>query len=189
MERTVHEAVSGAASGAGSLLLVERSRPGVLDRAARDAAGQDADVLRARARGGDGACAPFDVARELFGPAVAALGPGEREAILVGAPRLAEPLLTPGGDPQPPPGGEVATIHGFYWLAANLADRRPLVLLVEDAHRADLPSLRLCLYLAQRIEELPVVLVLETAPGAADEPTGPLAALAAQRHARRVTGP
>jgi len=33
-------------------------------------------------------------------------------------------------------------MHGLYWLAANLALRRPVVLAVDDLHWADVPSLQ-----------------------------------------------
>jgi len=42
-------------------------------------------------------------------------------------------------------------MHGLYWLIANLAARRPLVIAVDDAHWADAPSLRWLAHLAARI--------------------------------------
>ena len=165
--RPITEAIAGAADGAGTLVVVETTAPGdLLEHVTGDARTHGLDVLHARPHG-DGSCPPFSVARDLFAPAIASLDADDREAVLVGAPRLAEPLLRT-GDPAraaDPPGGEMATIHGFYWLAANLADRRPLAMVVEDADRADQQSLRLCHYLARRIDELPVALLLSAAPG------------------------
>ncbi len=33
-------------------------------------------------------------------------------------------------------------LHGLYWLAANFASRTPTLLVVDDLHWADEPSLR-----------------------------------------------
>jgi hypothetical protein len=50
-------------------------------------------------------------------------------------------------------------MHGLYWLVANLAARRPLLLLADDLHWWDVPSLRFLAYLIPRVEELPVTVV------------------------------
>ena len=98
---------------------------------------------------------------DLLGPAVARLAADERPALFAGAASLAEPLFAAGdATPAGASAGTFAIVHGLYWLTARLADRTPLALLVEDARRADEPSLRLCAYLAQRIDELPVAVVL-----------------------------
>jgi hypothetical protein len=47
-----------------------------------------------------------------------------------------------------------AVLHGLYWLVANLAASRPLLIAVDDAHWADAPSLRWLAYLAPRLEGL-----------------------------------
>ena len=62
-----------------------------------------------------------------------------------------------------------ATMHGLYWMVANLAARQPLVLAVDDAHWADAPSLRWLAHLAARVEHLPVTLLLAVRDGP-DEP-------------------
>jgi DNA-binding CsgD family transcriptional regulator len=53
-----------------------------------------------------------------------------------------------------------STVHALYWLTVNAADAGPLLLAVDDAQWADEASLRFLHYLAQRIEDLPVLLVL-----------------------------
>ena len=55
-------------------------------------------------------------------------------------------------------------LHGLYWLAANFASRRPTLLVVDDLHWADEPSLRWLVYLARRLEGLPVLLLIGTRP-------------------------
>ena len=61
-----------------------------------------------------------------------------------------------------------ATLHGLYWLTANLAARTLVLLAVDDAHWSDQPSLRWLTYLARRLEGVPVLLLLGLRPA---EPT------------------
>ncbi len=53
-----------------------------------------------------------------------------------------------------------SAVAGLYWLTANLAERGPLLLTVDDAHWADEASLRFLVYLLHRVEALPVLLVV-----------------------------
>ncbi|MGH3209366.1 MAG: AAA family ATPase, partial [Trebonia sp.] len=78
-------------------------------------------------------------------------------------PRAAEASAAEGSGPH-------ATVHGLYWLTANLAAREPLVLAVDDVHWADAPSLRWLSHLAARIDALPVVLLLGSRSGP-DQPS------------------
>ena len=55
-------------------------------------------------------------------------------------------------------------LHGLYWLAANFASRKPTLLVVDDLHWADEPSLRWLAYLARRLEGLPLLLLAGTRP-------------------------
>ena len=64
-------------------------------------------------------------------------------------------------------GAAFAGLHGLYWMTVNLAERRPLLLAVDDAHWADEPSLRFLGYLLRRMEALPILLVVAARP---DEP-------------------
>ena len=60
--------------------------------------------------------------------------------------------------------GLFAHRHGLYWLAANLAEHQPLLLLADDLHWADTASVRWLVYLAERVEDLPLVLICATRP-------------------------
>jgi AAA ATPase domain len=51
-------------------------------------------------------------------------------------------------------------LHGLYHLCADLAAVSPLTLVIDDADLADPPSLRFLLYLAERLAELPVAVIL-----------------------------
>ena len=58
-----------------------------------------------------------------------------------------------------------SVLHGLYWLVANLAERSPLVLLVDDAHWLDPASARFLVYLSRRIDSLPVLLAVAARGG------------------------
>ena len=94
-----------------------------------------------------------------------------RPGLLAGAARLAAPVVSSG--PATPPGdahdGDTdagGALHGLYWLTANLADAGPVLLVVDDAHVADAASLRAIAYLARRVSELGVAIVLGAQPPA-----------------------
>jgi hypothetical protein len=111
---------------------------------------------------------PFGVVRQLFEPCLGRMPRRRREALLSDAAGLAAPLFE-----RAAPAGEAegdrsfAVMHGLYWLTANLATRSPLAIAVDDAHWADAPSLRFLAYLARRLHDLPVALVIASRP---DEP-------------------
>jgi predicted ATPase len=115
---------------------------------------------------------PFGVVRQLLEPPLVELGQAEREAAFAG---LARPLFEHPELEALPVAGDaagIATLHGLYWLVANLTDHGPMALLVDDAHWADAPSLRFFDYLARRVAGLPVALLLAARsgePAAVDE--------------------
>ena len=45
-----------------------------------------------------------------------------------------------------------AALHGLYWFCAQLSERAPLLLAIDDADRADQASLRFLAHLAPRLE-------------------------------------
>ena len=102
----------------------------------------------------------YGVLRQLFEVRLRRMSPAERGELLTGAAALAAPALglvsaTEAGDD-----GDFATRHGTYWLIAGLAEQGGLALLVDDAQWADFPSLHALLYLARRVEDLPVAVAL-----------------------------
>lgn len=120
----------------------------------------------------------FGVVRALFEPAVAAAGPRRRRELLAGPARLAAPVVV-----LDDPGPRVGTgdrLHALYWLTANLADAGPLLLVVDDAHWADEPSLQALAYLAHRVADLPVGIVLAARPEPGAAAARYLAAVAAE---------
>lgn len=117
-----------------------------------------------------------------FGAVVQSLGPlvsrtREHEPqAFAGAGTLALPLFD-AAVPPAEPDGIFPLLHGLHWLCATLADRAPLVLLVDDVQWVDEPSQRWLAYLAERTQDLPVLLVTARRTEDGAVPHGPLDAL------------
>jgi len=102
---------------------------------------------------------PFGVVRQLFEPSLAT--PKKRERLLAGAAAPAATVF----EADPGAGGgdaSFAALHGLYWLTVDLAGEAPLLLIVDDLHWVDHPSLRLIAYLVRRLEGLPIGIVAAT---------------------------
>ena len=108
----------------------------------------------------------FGIVRQLFEPALATLPPEERLEMLSGAAELAAPLVAGSAALSQESVAEpsFAMLHGLYWLAANFALRRSTLLVVEDLHWVDEPSLRLLSYLARRLDGLSLVVLVTSRP-------------------------
>ena len=89
-----------------------------------------------------------------------------------GAAALAAPLFggdyLAGGVPREPESA-FPILHGLFWLTANLSERQPLLLAVDDLQWADGPSLRWLAYLVRRLEGLPVLVVACVRPAEAED--------------------
>jgi DNA-binding CsgD family transcriptional regulator len=107
----------------------------------------------------------FGVARQLFEPMLRAASPGERRRLLEGVARVGARAL--GIEAEEPLTDRFAAVHGLYWLCANRAELGPLVVLVDDVQWGDDPSLAWIGYLARRVGDLPVALVLGLRSGGA----------------------
>ncbi|HET7510864.1 MAG TPA: AAA family ATPase [Solirubrobacterales bacterium] len=148
-----------AAAGLGKTRLLQE---------ARAAAGAEFEVLAARATELEQDF-PFALVRQLFESRLSTLSDGEREQVLEGAEAARGAL---GVDPE----GEAtsdsfAVLHGLYWVTAALAERKPLLLAIDDAHWADAVSLDYLGFLLPRLEELPVLLIVTCRPEE-PEPSG-----------------
>ena len=162
----VERAVGAAMEGTGAVLVLEGpagiGKTVVLEAARREATVKGALVLSARASELDRGFG-FGLVHQLLDRVAS-------EQPLTGAAAHAAVVLDPASGPSQDAG--FAVLHGLYWLVANLADARPVVLLVDDLHWADVPSLRFLEYLGRRLDGLGVALVATTRaqePGASAE--------------------
>jgi DNA-binding CsgD family transcriptional regulator len=152
-----------ARAGAGSVAVV-KGRPGTgktaLLGAARERARAAGMTVRSARAGVLEREHPFGVARQLLGPANAA-APASGE----GSWSAGELLFD--------------TLERLYRELAGIAGQGPLLVCVDDLQWADLESLRLCAYLAARIEPLPAALILAMRPAETEREAELLAAIMA----------
>ncbi|HEY2764602.1 MAG TPA: AAA family ATPase [Pseudonocardiaceae bacterium] len=143
----------------------------------------------------------YGVVRQLFEPVLASADHAGRDELLAGAAAQSSVLFDQADAGAAEGDISFALLHGLYWLTANLA-QHPLLLVVDDLHWADAPSLRFLAYLMPRLEGLALLVVvgLRPAESAADQhllaqiTTDPLATmvrpapLSAQASAQLVRG-
>jgi DNA-binding CsgD family transcriptional regulator len=162
--------VAEARAGRGRVTLIRGSagigKTALLDRAVALGAQQGLCVRTARGSELEEQL-PFGVARQLFEGLLHGLDAGGREAALTGAAHHAGALFAL--KPAVAGGGAdlLGLIHGLFWLTSNLADRSPLLLAIDDLHWADAQTLQWVSYLADRISEVPVLLVAAVRDGEA----------------------
>lgn len=106
----------------------------------------------------------FGVVRQLFEAAVA-----QREVAVLDGPAAAARHVfeLAGGRSGAEPARDLsfASLHGLYWLTANVSGDDPLVIAVDDLHWCDASSLRFLAYLIRRLEGLPVLVIATLRPG------------------------
>ena len=179
-----------AGGGSGRLVLLE-GEPGIgrsalLDRAAASATAHGLEVLTAR--GGDlERDLTFGIARQLLESRLRRAPQEERAELLAGAAAHAGALLGAAGPADGADLDEPSLMHGLFWVCANLAEQAPVCLAVDDAQWADPASLRWLVYMARRLEEVPILLLVAVASGEPDTPQQLLSALAAQPRSTRLT--
>ncbi|MFI5891053.1 ATP-binding protein [Actinoplanes sp. NPDC051513] len=142
-------------AGTGRLILVEGpagiGKSSLLAAAAQAAAAAGVRVLRAWG-GPLEHDAGWGIARQLFAPL---RGSAEWDGLAVGAAALARRALdAEGAEPALDGDAMHAAAHGLVWLACGLAERGPALLVVDDVHWADAPSLRWLLQLVRQIADL-----------------------------------
>jgi predicted ATPase len=184
----IADLVRGAEHGTGAVVLVEApaglGKSALLDHAAGSASGAGLLVLRARGHQLDRTFG-WGIARSLFEGLLrgGAFGSG---GMLDGPAAPARAVLLDSEDTRGSPANDDAAfgiLHALYWLVVRLAERRPLLLVVDDAHWADLPSLRFLAHLQPRISEVAVGVVVGARPADRDA-DGVLSVLAADRGTR-----
>jgi DNA-binding CsgD family transcriptional regulator len=157
-----------ARSGGGRFVVIEGSagigKTRLLAEARLIAGAAGMRVLAARGGELEGEFA-YGIVRQLFEPLLLSVAPDLRAELLSGPAALIEPLFgaaQPVGSHDASAEGSFATVHGLYWLAANVAFQQPTLLAIDDLHWADTPSLRWLLYLTRRVEGAPLLVAAGT---------------------------
>lgn len=183
-------ALTAARSGAGGLVVLEGAaglgKSRLLRWAVERAANQGMLVLTARS-GEPERDFSFGVALQLFERRLSAADAQTRQDVLAGSASLALPLFEGQHWGRVRDPGEAAVqglMHGLFWLTVNLSVRQPVLISVDDLHWTDSSSLRFLLYLAERLEDLPVALV--TSRRLDSDQDGAIAELAHHGLARRL---
>ena len=164
----IDAAVAAARRRDGQVVLVRGAagigKSALLEAGRERASAAGAMVLTARA-GEFEQGFPWGVARQLMTTPV-----HDRVVALDGAAALAAPLF--GAAPVDPAVDDdralSALVHGLYWLAADLCERGPVVLVVDDLQWADEPSQRFLAHLLGRAAELPLLLLAGVRTGEAE---------------------
>ena len=128
----------------------------------------------------------FGVVRQLFERHLAELDPDDRAELLSGPAAATRPLWGEAGAGAARD-TSFAVLHGLYWLTANLAAAGPVLVVVDDAHWADAPSLRWLAYLTPRMEGLAAGLLVAVRPAEPASGQDPL--LAVRTEAAAVVEP
>jgi DNA-binding CsgD family transcriptional regulator len=169
--RAFESALASAAAGRGGLLLVDGpigiGKTTLLQAAAALARARGVSVYTARAAALEQDFS-YGVVRQLYAPLRL-----EHDGVeLTGAARLALRAFRDSASSNgiAREGVSFATLHGLYWLTADLAGQSPLLLVVDDCHWADAPSLRFLAHLGRRLDGVPVLLLVarRTGESAAD---------------------
>ncbi len=177
---TLEQCMHVATNGSGSVSFIEAGAGAGKSRLLA-AAADIARSSRLRILGAVGTALerdfPFGLALQLFEPLWLSASPELRAELLRGAARAAAPLL---GDKHVASSiaheeRRYAVIHGLFWATQNLVDSSArgagVAVLIDDLQWSDALSLRFLAYLAERLDELPVAIVLAARPGepSADE--------------------
>src|SRR4051794_38139087 len=186
--RLMGELVERARAGEGGLVVVQ-GHAGVGKTELLRAAGELGEaaglrVLRGRGSELDRAFA-FGVVRQLLEREVA-----DAPELLTGGAESATAVFAAADGDTRAEEGLFSSLQGLHWLVANLAALSPLLLLADDVHWADTPSLRWLVFLAERLEDVRALLVAATRPaepGADQELIDALALTADGQTARPAT--
>jgi DNA-binding NarL/FixJ family response regulator len=166
----LREMLRRAEAGSGALAFIEapagQGKTALLRALRREAVGAGVRVLSAIGAELERDFA-FGVVRQLFEPELHVADGARRARLFRDAAELARPVVIPGGIAEAVVDASHVRLHGLFWLLANLAEEQPALIVVDDAHWGDAPSLRFLDMLARRVEDLPVLVAIAARP---DEP-------------------
>jgi DNA-binding NarL/FixJ family response regulator len=176
LERTAETAAIAAAladarAGRGTVVLLSGAagigKTALAEQAARAAERDGMRVLGARGGELEG-CFAYGVVRQLLEPLIRTADEKRQAALFADAAAAALPAVL-GPVSEEIIGVEPLSVrHGLYWLIASLATESPTVLVLDDVHWADRPSIEALLHLARRMDGLPLALLVAIREG---EPT------------------
>lgn len=177
--RVIAARLDAACAGDGSVVIVEGAagigKTTLVRAAVAMARGRGMTVLRGRG-GVLEQDIEYGLVRQLVERTVLRAEPERRARLLAGSATpaaavigLAEPPAEkgPGFDPSP------EILHALHWLTANLAEDSPLLVAIDDAHWGDAASMRAIGYVAARVADLPIAVLV----GSRDDEPGSSAAL------------
>jgi DNA-binding CsgD family transcriptional regulator len=163
----LREMLRQAEAGSGALAFVEapagHGKTALLRALRREAAGAGVRVLSAIGAELERDFA-FGVVRQLFEPELHIADEPRRARLFRDAAELARPVVIAGGIAEAVTDASHARLHGLFWLVANLAEEQPALIVVDDAHWGDAPSLRFLDMLARRVEDVPVLMAIAARP-------------------------
>ena len=162
----IERGLTAAQAGTGAVIQIEgesgSGKTQLLGEAEKLALERGMQVLGARAAELEHT---FGVAIQLFEPLWLSAGPEQRSAWLSGPTRRAGALFDGSiTDVAADTVRYYPIIHGLFWMTRQLED--PLATLIDDSHWNDAPSLRFIAYLAERVRQLLIVVVLTAQQGA-----------------------
>jgi DNA-binding CsgD family transcriptional regulator len=160
--RALDWAVDRACQGNGEVVVIEGvagvGKTSLLHLASARAAAAGMRTLRARGSELDRAFG-FGLVRGLLERTMA-----ELPELLAGMPEHVAAIFAAGKADPHADRDPFARLHGLYWLVTELAARQPVALIADDLHWADTASLRWLVFMAERITEVPAVLVCAARP-------------------------
>ena len=168
--------LEAALSESGRALVIEADagvgKTRLLGEAARLAEERSMACLRARGTELERQFA-FGVMRRLLERRVVELDDESRATLLSGVAAPAATLLGGAAFADLSPRDiRFALIHALFWVCSRLAERAPLAIVIDDLHWLDQPSAEALAYLVERIEGLPLAVIVAARPGAADPIAG-----------------
>lgn len=169
--------VGGAGLGKSSLLELVRGRCQRLGVRSLSGRGEELETIL-----------PWSLTRQLLLGVLARVSEQQRRDLFSGAASPAAALLDASFASTQVGGGEtlLPLVHAAFWLIAGLADSSPVALLVDDAHWGDEPTLRMLAYLARRIGDVPVALIVAHRPRPAEPQSHALDQMTADPAADRI---
>jgi DNA-binding CsgD family transcriptional regulator len=121
---------------------------------------------------------PYGVVRQFFESFLFTVAAPERKKWLRGTAEMAGRMFSAEPDSRAAPAEEFSLLHSLYWMCVNIAEERPLLMLLDDAQWADTPSLRYVEFTCRRLERVPLLFALATRIPDEDAPAPLLSLLA-----------